>query len=260
MSLEEILARENDLLSTYSNHSAPPSKKRKTVDGDDVDAAILDTSGARNPFCLPRSSTDEPTNTLRPLTKTVSPVKKPTINPSPLKTPTKTPKSPVKKTNVKGAKRKLATTTLVFSRFFKKPATKTDKETDDIVDNSKQTEIKENFLHVKSLYQNSVNNGQTLLYGADTMESNVEQQECNTEGDSDPITGSARNGTDDDVVELISDSEDDRTAIKTTLNKFIPQKEVSGSIPTISLAGLFIYAVPIFHSETKNSNIWSKED
>ncbi|KAG4073786.1 hypothetical protein HA402_001010 [Bradysia odoriphaga] len=230
VSLEETLARENDILSAYSNKSPPPSKKRKTVVCDEVDATILDKVGARNPFCLARNSTDEPTTNLRPLTKIVSPVKKPAINPSPLKTPTKMPKSPAKKANAKAAKRKLTTTTLVLSRFFKKPEIKTDKETDH-VDNSNQIEVKENFLHVKSLYQNSVNNNPTL-YEADTMESKVEQQEC--KGESASTTGSERNGMDEDIVELISDSEDDRTAIKATLNKFIRQKEK----PKIRVSGL----------------------
>lgn len=243
VTLEETLALEDDILSTYTNRSAPPSKKRKTAVSDDVDSTVSDTVvGPRNPFCLPKNNIDEPVTNLQPLTKTVSPVKKPTINPSPLKTPTKIQKSPAKKANAKAVKRKLAGTTLVLSRFFKKPAIKTDNETY-VVDNSNQIEVKDDFLHVKSLYQSTVNNNPTL-YEAETIEPNAEQQECSGDsisttssarmecnGDSSSTTSSARN---DDVIELVSDSDDDRTAIKTTLNKFIHQKEVCQSLTAIS--------------------------
>lgn len=227
VSLEETLAREDDLLSTYSHQLPPPSKKRKPDVVDDVYTTVSNKVPARNPFCLSRSNTDDSTS-LRPLTKTLSPVKKPTTTLSPMKTPTKT-LSPVKKSN---PKRKLATTTLVLSRFFRKPATKTDKETEH-ADNSNQIEIKEKFLHVKSLYDNSVNNALSLYSDIGTMEPTMEKQECKSQeckSDSSCETSCENTVIRDDIVEVLSDTEEEQPAIKKTLNKFVHQKEVSEPI------------------------------
>lgn len=218
------MAREDDILSAYSLQSSPPSKKRKQDLCEDVTTLSNKVPG-RNPFSLPRSSTDETIN-LCPLTKILSPVKKPSAALSPMKTPTKL-SSPVKKPNIKGAKRKLATTTLVLSRFFKKSATKndneTDKETEQHADNSNEIEIKEKFLHVKSLYESSVNNGLSLYSDVDSME----QQECKS--NSGCNTNSEDSARSEDIIEVKSDSEENEikeSAIK-TLNKFVHQKAVS---------------------------------
>lgn len=226
--LEETLAEENDLLSTYSNQSSPPSKKRKPDVCDDESPASNKCPG-RNPFCLPRNMAEESTN-FQPLTKALSPVKKPTSTTtthlSPMKSPTKS-LSPLKKPNVK-VKRKLATTTLVLSRFFKKPATKTDKETEH-ADDSNQMEIKEQFLHVKSLYENSVNNVLSLYSDVDSVESiaesNVEQQEkiCN----SNAKTSSDGSAISENIIEVTSDFDENEIAVKKTLNNCIHQTEVS---------------------------------
>lgn len=222
MSVEETLAREDDLLSTYSHQSPPPSKKRKPDVCEDVDATLSNKAVARNPFCMVRSNTDDSIK-LRPLTEIVSPVKKPTMMLSPRKTPTKL-LSPAKKANIKVAKRKLATNTIVLSRFFKRPAeVKTDKETEIAGNNSDQIEIKEKFLHVKSLYEKSVNNALSLYSDA---EPNVEGQEYKT----DCKTSSPDNVKSEDIVEIKSDTEEDEAAIKKTLNKFIQQKEVSSKL------------------------------
>ncbi len=216
------MAREDDVLSTYSLQSPPPSKKRKTEENSvTMDTTTPEKVSARNPFCLSRSNTDESIN-LRPLTKTLSPVKKPTMpSSSPMKTPTKL-LSPVKKPNAKGAKRKLATTTLVLSRFFKKPTIKSDKGTDHLADNSDPIEIKEKFLHVKSLYETSVNDALSLYSDADAIEPNTKEQVCDSEN-----TGTINGSEHNSVIEIISDTEDDQIAIKKTLNKFIHQKAVS---------------------------------
>lgn len=230
VSLEETLAREDDVLSTYSHQSPPPSKKRKPDVVDDVDTTVSNKVPTRNPFCLSRCNTDDSTS-LRPLTKTVSPVKKPTTTLSPMKTPTKT-LSPVKKANPKVEKRKLATTTLVLSRFFRKPVTKTDKETEH-ADNSNKIEIKEKFLQVKSLYDNSVSNALSLYSDIGTMVPTMEKLECKSQeckSDSGCETSCETSVIRDDIVEVLSDTEEEQPAIKKTLNKFVHQKEVSEPI------------------------------
>lgn len=221
VTLEETLAREDDLLLSYSHQSSPPAKKIKSNVCDDVDSSLSSKAPTRNPFCLTKSNTDDSTN-LRPLTKTLSPVKKPTTTLSPMKTPTKA-SSPVKKPYPKVQKRKLATTTMVLSRFFKKPETKVDKETEHV----DHIEIKEKFLHVKSLYNNSVNSALSLYADMDATESKTEKQECTNDNDS--KSSYEENSIKDNIIEIPSDTEDDQTAIKKTLNKFIHQKGVSES-------------------------------
>lgn len=247
VTVEETLAREDDLLSTYSHQLSPPSKKRKP---DDVDETFSIKVPTRNPFCLTRSNTDEPS--LRPLTKTLSPVKRPQTTLSPMKTtPTKT-LSPVKRANPKVEKRKLATTTLVLSRFFKKPAAKADKEPDP-ADNSKHIEIEENFLHLKSLYDNSVSNALSLYSDIGTVEPKMEKQE--RKGNSGCETSSQEEIAvlSDEIVEVISDTEEDQAAIKKTLNKFVYQKEVSRPLNHRSI-GFFDQLISL---EAQDARIWS---
>lgn len=192
-SVEEKLAREDALLSSYTDQSPPPKKRKPHIDTD-VDITSPTKVPTRNPFCLTKNNTDDSTSR-RSLTKTLSPVKKPI--------------SIVEK-------RKLAP--LVISRFFSKPETKIAKPIDDI-DNSSQKEIQEKFLHVQSLYNDSVYEALSLYCDVPDHKdgkSDANQNECKTSSEDKTI----------EIIEVASDSEDQKPAATKTLDKFINPKNV----------------------------------
>lgn len=207
VSQEETLAIEDDLLSTYTDQSPPP-KRQKSHQNDDDEVTLSNNTPTRNPFCLPKNSTNDSTKP-RSLTKTLSPVKKPV---------------PIIE------KRKLTNNPGVRSRFFRKTVTKTAIKIDDI-DNTSQKEIQEKFQHVKSLYNNSVSDALSLYTDLDVSEDQDRKSDYdkNREHVTQSDCDKNREPTEtNEVIEIKSDSEENPTAtVNKTLNKFIYQKDVS---------------------------------